>query len=470
MKKNFILSIIFFILVLSLLSLCCSPTGTSNVTIHIDLGLNNKAALNTPENSIIDRIFRFFSKDAEAQSAPANITSVTLNISASDMTTITMSYSIPPFPDTITLEVPAGSSRTFEVLATTPSATLRGATTQDLAGGSTVNIPISMGLYETKIIIPDSGTGNNTYSRIIQIDDFTTGDSTWQTRTRTDLGSPVPNFVPEDIDFDNRGRIYIANGGVSTGDGRIIRIDDITSTTCTVLTAGSGAGDFVRKAIAIDRTNNIMYYANNGQNRVFIYNITTGDDTTYIDTPTPAGYIIGLAINGNALYITSTSTPTAAIYQYITKYNLTTNSIESYRTGNPLDTSHYVSWLGTPTLGSDPFGIAVKSNIIYVTNPSGTDDYEILEFDSNLTLLNHTGNRSVTADNVAGNFYGPKRILAILNRKFYIMDEATNSYSGFVQDRLVSFDDLSMNNWDTYGTTGFGPGVGVGRFFFYHLC
>jgi hypothetical protein len=414
MKNKSVIGICILTLIFSLLILSCSPGGTSKVTIMIDLGLQNKAAINTYENSIIDRVFRFFVKNAEAQSAPSNITSLTLNITGDGMSTITQNYTT-PIPDTITIdEVPSGSSRTFEVLAYTPSATLRGAATRDLAGGETVTIPISMGLYETKIVIPDW------YSqRLVQIDDML--GSNWIPRTGANIGYSG-TFQPSDIEFDSQGRIYITNRAYSTGEVGIMCIDDINDTSYTSIISNPTISSAVN-AIAINRNNGIIYYGiGSGTYLLYSCNLNGSGNLGITLSGITLVSIRGLAVDdiGN-LFIAATINIAGSNYQRIIKYEPTTTTVSTYST----DLIY-------------PWDVVVKGNYLYIA------DYDnIFPYDSSKVVRLSLNLDSIDQLGTAGSstFHGPHRFLAILNNRFFLIDEDENTTSEV--ERIVAFDNFS---------------------------
>jgi hypothetical protein len=425
MKNKSVLKILFFTAILYFSILSCSPKGTSKVTIIIDLGLQNKAAFNMHENSIIDRIFRLFAKDAEAQSAPSNISSLTLNITGDGMTRITQSYTT-PIPDTITInEVPSGSSRTFEVLAYTPSATLKGAAIRDLASGATVTIPISMGLYETKIVIPDWYN-----SRMVQIDDM--NGTNWTPRTSI---SGITQFRPYDIDFDSSGKIYIANnrGGSAMGDNCVISLDDFNSNNIYLYPSASVRGsapfyDYGVVAIAVDRINNYVYYALSPFGTPYLFRAVLGDNTTHMGlTISGITAIRGLAVdNTGILYIageSGSSVPT--VFQY-----------------NPTDQLVTGTYLTNLLM---PWDILIKNDYLYISDYDKINPYDsskIVQLSLNLIFINQFGTAG------SSTFYGPHRFLAILNNRFYLIDENEDTTSE--TERIIAFDTFNstINTFD----------------------
>jgi hypothetical protein len=463
MKNKSFLGILLIIFIFSLAILSCSPEGSSKVTITINLGLQNKAALNTYENSIFDRVFRFFAKDAEAQSAPSNISSLTLNITGAGMATITKSYTT-PIPDTITIEeVPSGSSRTFELLAYTPSATLRGAATCDLAGGANVTIPISMGLYETKIVLLDPQN-----SRLVQIDDM--NGNGWKTMTSayTTISPAFYVYRPQDVAFDARGRIYIANNTSSTfADHIIYRVDSIPGdpniiTAQVIVDKAAGITRGI-EAIAIDMKNSILYYA--------IYNSSIGYSNLYstgLDGGTPYDYNLPSLItlySGSYIYGISVDDD-GLIYIAYTNHGGTNIIVKFDPIGlQIINTFDFNVYYGNQNHA--PYDIVVKSGNVYAAITGYVvPNQHIIQLNSNLQFVASYGTGVNTSSNSPGDFYGPLRFVAKLNRKLYICDDGGVVNVGGGLDKLVAMDDISGNGWVTYGSYG----SGVGQFNFYYGC
>jgi len=140
MKRHTILIVITLILA-GMLS--CSSGDTATVTI--DTGIRKQAQL-----TVWDKVLAWITLSQPVKADPVPIlldliTSIEVTISASDMGTI--KEAIPLETGRITLEVPAGSQRTFEVVATTSDDPrfYGGIATVDLSAGQQVALNIEMG-------------------------------------------------------------------------------------------------------------------------------------------------------------------------------------------------------------------------------------------------------------------------------------------------------------------------------------
>ena len=366
---------------------------------------------------------------------PSNVTAITLTVSGPGMNPIVVNYSPPP--SSISVEVPAGADRQFELIAyvSDQSAALSfiGTATADLAPGVSKEIVLNMGLNETKLIMSDYW--NN---RLIQIDDISgTG---WVAKIGADFGFPG-TFAPYDIDFDSLGRIYFANNWGGTGISTVSRIDNMNATSYTFIAEDTG---FVGiRSLAIDRPNDLIYYSTS--NELYRWDIG-GSIRTQINIAGIIGIIRGLAVDENGiLYIAGENT---TLSPRIFKYNPTTQIFTAYG----------------PTNLATPWDVVVNQNYLYVANLGGANGWKIIRLDLDLNPSSSQGFGNSIPPVIPGNFYGPHRFVAILNRKLNIIDEDEND--GFnAGERIVAFDDINGANWET-----FDPAVIGQQFIFYSSC
>jgi hypothetical protein len=437
MNKKILTHIIVCLVIVSGI-LSCSDSESrmspllKQTTVILNLGLppENPGALN---DSLWNRIRRFFVKDAVAQTAPAAFSSILVRVIGADFGVMEKEFG--PY-GAVSLNVPSGSLRQFEVIAYSapgdPSAALsfRGTAVANLPAGETVSIPVLMGLNETKIVVPDPFGSS---PRIVQINDMS--GAGWIAKIGTDIGFSAANFYPYDIDFDTRGRIYIANNNGASGYDVVIRIDNINSTSYTPLGSGSGSGIVT---LTVDRIRNYVYYATSaalgrcnldGTNPIEPITLTFGAETM--------STIRGMDIDANGiLYVAgSNGLGQGRIYRFDTSQNIVTNS--------------YTTNLNTP------WDTTVRPPYVYIANYGGPS--AILQLDMNLQFVGGYGTIVAVLDTTPGHFYGPERFLAIRNDALIIIDEGSSL------DKLVSIRDITGSNWLTYGSTG----EGVGQFRFY---
>ncbi len=129
---------------------------------------------------------------------------------------------------------------------------------------------------------------------------------------------------------------------------------------------------------------------------------------------------------------------------YVVKYNPTTQGVVA--------TSTYS--FAAPFSGS-PLGIMVKGSYVYVGDVGSAKVVRLNN--TNLSLVDSFPGPSTDP------FYGPEAFLAIINRKFTVIDEKSGPY-----DRIASFDDMTGTGWATYGSSSTSPSTGI--FNFYGIC
>lgn len=373
--------------------------------------------------------------------APSDITALSLRITGPGMSPVESYYS--SVPSSIEIEVPAGNDRQFELIAypssSSAAVSFKGTATVDLAADETTEIVLTMDLNETKLVIPDYR--NN---RLIQIDNIS--GAGWTALIGTDIGWTLSDFEPYDVDFDSQGRIYIANNFASTGFRRVIRVDDISGSNFFAFS--DKASSIV--ALTVDRQNDYLYYSSS--NQLWRVNLDgTADVSRIINVGVDQIQTIrGMAVGEDGmLYIAGNN-------------NLGLNRIFLYDPFAQNVTTIY------PTNINTAWDVLVKTPYIYIANRNGPAGNKIIQLDADLAFIAAYGNESPAADDIPGNFYGPKRFLAILNRKISILDEASANDPPlfFRGDRLVSIGDIAGTAWETYGQTG----TGTGRFEFYWAC
>jgi hypothetical protein len=243
-------------------------------------------------------------------------------------------------------------------------------------------------------------------------------------------------LTPWAIDFDNLGRIYIAN--LSGGLGGLLRIDDINHASSFV--KADSALAVAAASLAVDRSNGIVYYCS-GSTILYQQNVasipTTPGQITLPSTTFTIGPSSMAADDQGILYMVVTY-PASKIVKY-----------------NPaLPPTSAVLAASTYSFTS-AWGIMVKGPYVYVSDV-GT---------AKIVRLNSTDLSFV--DSFPGPstdpFYGPETFLATLNRKFTVIDEKSGPY-----DRVASFDDMTGAGWITYGSSSTTPSTGI--FNFYGFC
>ncbi len=276
MKRALRLAVIPIALAGMILTFSCSdsepriPFGAARVVINLNLPPETPAE----QAGLIEKIRRFLVPDAIAQAAPAAFSSITVRVTGPDIALIEKSFA--PYA-TISLSVPSGAIRTFEVTAyvapgdPSAAASFRGTASANCPAGATVNVPVVMGLHETKLLIPDFENG-----RLVMINNMQ-GDG-WS-EYKDEGGLVLYPFSPYDVDFDNLGRIYIANNANGEGE-RVLRLSSFTSNRETLSNQELAFGI---RTVAVDRKRSILYFSDGVSIRKA--NLDGSGGETLVDTP-----------------------------------------------------------------------------------------------------------------------------------------------------------------------------------------
>jgi hypothetical protein len=390
--------------------------------------------------------------EIHVKALPAGITSVEFTVSGPDMDPITASYD--SLPESLNLAIPTGEDRYFELvvhvgglLNLTPATSFKGSATVDLTPGDVV-IELNMQLDSTKLVVPDYTWGVPS-PRILQLNDISGTEFSELYGSAAWGGVWATSFRPYDVDFDNYGRIYIANNFGGGGDtyNCVVRVDTILG-LIFIQFPSSGLNNGVT-ALTVDRNNGYVYYANSASPAILRRSDLDGNGVITLAT---AGIqeIRGLAVdNTGMLFIAGVD---AAGTPYVFKYNpVLPATVLSY----PL-----------PNLegGIIPWDVMCKDDMVYIANPNGADGWKIIQLENNLSSPVGYGINKTTPfaapDAAPGHFYNPRRFVAILNKKTTVIDDSALSNLG----KLVSIDDMAGTNWETY------PPSGDGQFEFYYPC
>jgi len=339
----------------------------------------------------------------------------------------------------ITAEVPEGTDRTFTVTASlvpsesSPLVSFTGEKSSDLTAGTAADVSVTIDQIEqTKILIPD---GMNNY-RIVMIDDMNGGH--WKELSGTDLGyTNDSDFQPYDIDIDQSGRIFTANGNFSTGG--IVRIDDMNGTNPVEIISSGRI-----YALAIDRENEKIFYIDDSSDIIHTCDYNGAAGTTFKDLT--GDTLRGLALDpaGN-VYVAhySSDAPTG---EKVSKYNSSGALVDYY----------------TADL-SEPKDTMFMSGSVYIANYNASAGYMVIQIDTALNFVAAYGNNDSDGNEPhdKGEFFGPRVFLAVLNRKITLVD-SDNTYGHCI----VSMDDMQGSGWSEYGSSG----SGEGQFYFFGYC
>jgi len=401
-------------------------------TVIINLGLQSDHAADT---SIIDKVRRFFVRDAIAQTAPAAFSSIKVRVTATDIGVIEKEFN--PY-GTISLNVPAGNLRQFEVIAyVTPvesiaAISFRGTSIANLPAGETVTIPIVMILDETKLVIPDYAG-----QKIVIMDGL--NGSALISKTATDIFDTGGVLRPYDIDFDSRGRIYFAN--YYAPDAGVFRMENINSKisdgTCTQIVDSSTE----IRSIAIDRIRNILYYVNYSGD-LYKLNLSGGSPTILFTSSVNQVAVSVCVDEASGMAYLAYMLGTLTRNPFISKYNPLNETPGLVPPAFPLN----------PYVGTTPaYDLIVKKGYLYISHYGVRQILQLpLSFSASTIPQTLSGKPGGSYP-----FYGPHMFIAVANRKLYFIDELEDSGLN-TDEAIVSISGIDGSGWGLYpNSTGF---------------
>lgn len=362
------------------------------------------------------------------QDAPSAIPDVGISITGGG---VNISETVGPGTDALVFELPVG--REHEVTIDTTNFIGRRSFVLP-PGGAQVDVQML-----EKLFIPDQGG-----SRIARIDDI--GGGNWGTSGF---------YTPYDLELGPDGRIYVANQSGDFDD--VLAFDTIDDPSPAVIDANS----FGVQAVGIDHSSGLVYYggSNDGpyllRRRIADPTSVDLDLTTLIFSLFSFSGVWGIAVDDNGnVYASGLDNGDPA--PIVVKIDPTAGTV-----------------LWTTNLPSSGFDVNAASQTdvvhtggrIYAANPSGTNGSMIVELDSGTgAVIDSFGSYPSDPLNPGkGEFGGPRRFVAVGNRRLTVIDDDGMGGDFRVEDRLVSFENVDGDGWQTYGTTG----SDAGTFFFY---
>jgi hypothetical protein len=428
-------SLLLLIAVSTAFTLSCSDSesrmpmaGTSFVTIH--LGLPPAFAA---DNSLIDRALRFFAREAvAAEDPPAIFSSITVRVSGADIGVIEQTF---PPASSVSMSVPAGSLRVIEVIATvapynsdiigtgSPAESFRGVTRVNLPAGATVSVPVLMKLDSSKIIVPDYYNNQlvvmKNMGEVLTYLNYVYISPSW-----------VALSYPADVDFDSRGRIYIAQGNA------IFRCDDVSGNNGILVYSISAQN------IAVDRNNDFVYIANG---TTILRRNLDGTAPSSLPATVPVGSIISI----NGLEVAPDGDLLVSGLDGFS-YNWGIFKIDGHESAAGIVASYT-----NTDLMPNPYDIKSQGAAIYVLNPRGLPDMTLLQFASGPGTFALTGSGPLPAN---GSFTNAGHFSSVRSDGLVIMDKPfvpTNSVIVFVLNAAgfgwATYTDASLNFYDYAG-------------------
>ena len=408
------------------------PTAdTALVTINLGLPPSSVA-----DRSIAGRVFSFLVPDAVAAvTAPALFSAISVRVTGADIGVIEQTF---PPADSVSLSVPAGDLRTFEVTATvapynsdvlgtySAAETFSGVSRANLPAGASVSVPVLMKLGSSKIIVPDY------YSNRLVI--MKNMGEVLTTLGYVFLPAATQLASPRDVDFDARGRIYIADGNA------VYRCDDMSGDNAIIIYNGAV------QAVAVDRDHDFVYLASGTS--ILRRNL---DGTTPSSPPgtVPSGLLISI----NGLDVGPDGDLLVSGLDGL-NYNWGIFKIDGSAAGAGVIASY-----SNASLMSVPYDIQSQGGAIFVLNPRGTPDTYLLQFaDGPGSTFTLTGSGPLPA---IGAFSNAGHFSAVRSDGLIIQDK---QYTPISQSVIVFVMSATGLGWTTYtdGTLNFYDYAGGG--------
>ncbi len=464
-----------FALALCALAMSCSDSESRMPFADAATAVINLAHADAPDQALsVDTPIR--SGGMPVGGPLALLDRIKIQVSGPDIGNIEKSF---PYSNTVTMDVPPGPMRRFEVTVYTapydPDNSLtwsapnsfQGVTTVNLPAGASVSIPVLMALHDTKIVVPD--LLNN---RIVQFNKRADAAVTWFTSEDASYHG-IPSLYPTDVDFDARGRILIANN--PGGSNNIYRIDTIASMSNQPCLMTDESNDIV--SIAVDRKRNLLYYATDdhaGNAHLYRIDLTMIPasfvqelDNPSIDIEMYLFYsITALDVSHDGfLYIVGVDDN---MYPFLAKYDPNQQEANGVLVGKHFTNTDFFS----------PLDVMARGGNVYVLNfPGDNPGLVLLDFNFGpsaalgglgFTLGPHFGNLEMSNNPPTdGFFYGPRKFAARREDTLVIIDEGSFFEGSFHPvDRLIFTDFDPLRPWYAYGQSG----SGISQFNFYDFA
>ncbi|MFP4510985.1 MAG: hypothetical protein ACLFNQ_12760 [Spirochaetaceae bacterium] len=376
-----------------------------------------------------------------------------LNITGDGMTPITRT-GIGPTSGSLTLEVPAGRDRTFELLA--ENDVYSGITTTSLAGGreNRVTLPILPG----PVFVDFDGGTEEPGPRLFQI---------------RDLGVPSSSVTDED---DNRGRevflseftpVDVAYGATSgllyvldEFAGQIATLDDLSDSEN--IDNLDGPDEIISNPLLLDvneAAGTVVLMTFNA-----FYTNDIQDPGVWTESSFESGSDApptGVAISDDGfLYVV------ADIYVFEDDVEVSGPALLRINPDVPEDRQYvtlpgtqsvpgYSAFSGPPTWGD----VRIIDDRVYVISAvAGEGNPAVYQYDLDLDLVAEWGTTTTASEPEDGEFWGPRRFVATRRDDELIVIDQKDNFEEPLDGsgRLVRFEFGTTDGWQTFGEGEFG--------------
>ena len=372
----------------------------------------------------------FSTPSLSLKGAPFDVDEASLTVSGPGMSTI--EETLDPGESSITLEIPAGSSRTFEISINNETSAFGGTETADLESGMSVDVSIDVEMNDLKLIVIDRFN-----ERLVQLDDMT--GAGWTEKEALDYSLFTDLLITNDVDYDQYGRIYTTVTDTGTNIFSIVRINSIGELDEDFRISAPNLSTPSIYALAVDRNNNFIYYTyGNGTGETVVkadYSgniLTTYDSGLFFSDGGPG--IQGLAVDPDG---------------YV---HIAYDPLGDGRAVEKLDPSGSGQIVAYNEMMYGAFDAQYKDGYLYFVG------YDFDSFEIPLVYrLPVNYNATTSPDTLDGNpndvedtFWGALRFLVSLDGSLYIIDDDA------FEARIIKFDDITGAGWESFQATDIG--------------
>jgi DNA-binding beta-propeller fold protein YncE len=374
------------------------------------------------------------------QDAPSAIPVIDLSITGGGAN---ISETVGPGTDALVFELPVGQEH--EVTIDTTNFIGRESFTLP-PGGAQVDVQML-----EKLLVPD-----NTRGEVISIDGM--GGNGWNAVSIAGV------LEPSDVEIGPEGRVYVVNRFAAA----LVRLDALDATPVTLIDDTDPQVDGQFSSLAIDDANRLIYVLGGDSDGVAVLLKLAFDGSIvdfYAGEP-PVSDLIDFGFSGNNFPGIAAGPDGAVFIAAAVTGDPATFSVKRFNPSS--DTTEWVTEIPSSSTFRFTGDVTYNGNTLYVANALGPDGYKIVALDpATGEIVDHFGSYPADPENPSsGDFYAPRRFVAVGNRKITVIDEE-ELYPDLRGHRLVQFNPgLGGSGWSTYGSEG----GGEGEFEFFFFC
>jgi hypothetical protein len=371
----------------------------------------------------------FSTPSLSLRGAPFDVDEATLTVSGTGMSTI--EEPLDPDESSITLEIPAGSSRTFEISINNETSAFSGIETANLESDTSVDISIDVEMNDLKLIVIDR---NN--ERLIQMNDMS--GSGWTEKNALDYSLFTDLLITNDVDYDQYGRIYTTVTDTGSNIFSIVRINSIGEIDKDFRISAPNLSTPSIYALAIDRNNSLIYYSyGNGTGET----VVKADYSGNIITTYNSGLFFGAGIQG------LTVDPDGYVH-IVYDPNGDGQALEK------LDPSGSGQIVAYNEMMYGAFDVQYMDGYLYFVGYDVDGQFNTIPLVYRLPVNYNAATSPATLDgnpnDVEDTFWGALRFLASIDGSLYIIDDDA------FEARIIKIDDITGAGWESFQATDIG--------------